>query len=110
MGLVNETLAMNGKNSIVVPSYMNKGDIKNCADYREIKLRSRRMKLWERTIQHHLQNKNLVIPRLNWIYASKETTQVILILRKLMENLERRKTLNMVINDKRRHTTRNQGN
>lgn len=110
MGLVNETLAMNGKNSIVVPFYMNKGDIKKGADYREIKLRSHEMKLWERTIQHHLQNKNLLILRPNWIYASKETTQVILILRKLVENLERRKTLNMVINDKRRHASRYQGN
>ena len=40
--------------SILVPIYKNKGDIQSCTNYREIKLMSHTMKLWERVIEHRL--------------------------------------------------------
>ena len=42
------------RRSILVPIYKNKGDIQSCTNYREIKLMSHTMKLWERVIEHRL--------------------------------------------------------
>ena len=42
------------RRSILVPIYKNKGDIKSCTNYREIKLMSHTMKLWERVIEQRL--------------------------------------------------------
>jgi len=39
------------RKSTLIPIYKNKGDIKNCANYRRIKLMSHTMKLWERVIE-----------------------------------------------------------
>jgi hypothetical protein len=40
--------------SILVPIFKNKGDVQSCINYREIKLMSHTMKLWERVIEHRL--------------------------------------------------------
>ena len=37
------------RRSVLVPLYKGKGDIKECGNYRGIKLMSHTMKLWERT-------------------------------------------------------------
>ena len=42
------------RNSTLVPIYKNKGDIRNCANYRGIKLKSHTMKLWEKVIERRL--------------------------------------------------------
>ena len=39
------------RRSVVVPLYKSKGYIKECGNYREIKLMSHSMKLWERVIE-----------------------------------------------------------
>ena len=39
------------RRSVLVPFYKGKGDIKECGNYREIKLISHSMKLWERVIE-----------------------------------------------------------
>jgi len=41
--------------------FKNKGDIQNCANYREIKLIIHTMKLWERVIEHRLSKETQVI-------------------------------------------------
>ena len=40
--------------SVVVPIYMNKGDIQNWTNYRWIKLMSHTMKLWKRVMEQRL--------------------------------------------------------
>jgi hypothetical protein len=42
------------RQSILVPIFKNKGDVQSCTNYREIKLMSHTMKLWERIIEHLL--------------------------------------------------------
>ena len=42
------------RRSILVPIFKNKGDVQSCTNYREIKLMSHTMKLWERVIEHRL--------------------------------------------------------
>jgi hypothetical protein len=42
------------RRSILIPIFKNKGDIQSCTNYREIKLMSHTMKLWERVIEHRL--------------------------------------------------------
>ena len=46
--------------STLIPIYKNKWDIKNCANYRGIKLMSHTIKLWERVIERRLRNETRV--------------------------------------------------
>ena len=43
-----------------IPNYKNKGDIQNYTNYREIKLISHTMKLWERVNEHRLRHETIV--------------------------------------------------
>lgn len=51
---------MNGENTLV-PIHKNKGDMQNCANYREIKLMNHTIKLWEIVIERRLRIKTQVI-------------------------------------------------
>jgi hypothetical protein len=42
------------KRSILVPIFKNKEDMQSCTNYREIKLISHTIKLWERITEHRL--------------------------------------------------------
>jgi hypothetical protein len=42
------------RRSILVPIFKNNGDVQSCTNYREIKLMSHTIKLWERIIEHRL--------------------------------------------------------
>ena len=49
-----------------------KGDIKECGNYRGIKLTSHTMKLWERVIEARLRKEVRVCGTAVWVYAWKE--------------------------------------
>jgi hypothetical protein len=42
------------RRSILVPIFKNNGDVQSCTNYREIKLMSHTIKLWEKIIEHRL--------------------------------------------------------
>ena len=47
------------RRSVLVPLYKGKGDIKECENYRGIKLMSHTMKLWERVIEIRIRRSRL---------------------------------------------------
>jgi hypothetical protein len=56
------------RKSIVVPVYLNKGDIQSYNNYRGIKLMSHIMKLWERVIEQRL-TLDKCIGKLIWVHV-----------------------------------------
>ena len=42
--------------STLIPIYKNKGDVQDCGNYRDIKLMSHTMKLWERVVEARLRS------------------------------------------------------
>ena len=55
--LVGERMPEEWKNSLLIPIYKNKGDAQCCGNYREIKLMSHTMKVWERIIEARLRDR-----------------------------------------------------
>ena len=60
------------RKSVLVPFYKGKGDIKECGNYRGIKLTSHTMKLWERVIEARLRKGSEGGGTAVWVYAWKE--------------------------------------
>ena len=60
------------RKSVLVPFYKGKGDIKECGNYRGIKLMSHTMKLWERVIEARLRKEVRVAEQQFGFYAWKE--------------------------------------
>ena len=46
--------------STLIPIFKNKGDIQECGNYREIKLTSHTLKIWERVVEGRLREKVMV--------------------------------------------------
>jgi Reverse transcriptase (RNA-dependent DNA polymerase) len=73
------------RRSILVPIFKNKGDIQSCTNYREIKLMSHTMKLWERVIEHRLRKLTTVSKNQFGFMHGRSTMEVIFLIRQLIE-------------------------
>ena len=73
------------KRSLLIPIYKNKGDAQCCGNYREIKLISRTMKVWERIIEARLMDRVEISKEQYGFMPGKGTTDVMFALRMLME-------------------------
>nr|GEX41040.1 retrovirus-related Pol polyprotein LINE-1 [Tanacetum cinerariifolium] len=86
--------------SEVIPVYKNKGDAQACSNYRDIKLLSYTMKLWERVIGRRLRRESRVSENQFGFMPGRSTTEAIHLLRSLMENYrERQRDLHMAFLD-----------
>ncbi|KAE8679239.1 protein AIG1-like isoform X3 [Hibiscus syriacus] len=73
------------RESTVIPIYKNKGDPQRCGNYKDIKLLSHTMKLWERVIEARLRQVTRVSENQFGFIADRSTTEAIHLLRRLME-------------------------
>ena len=70
---------------VLVPLYKGKGDIKECGNYRGIKLMSRTMKLWERVIEARTRKKMKIAEQQFGFVPGRSITDEIFCLRMLLE-------------------------
>jgi hypothetical protein len=61
------------------------GDVQNYTNYREIKLMSHTIKLWEMIIEHHLRGVTNVIKNQFGFMTGRTTMEAIFLIRQLME-------------------------
>ena len=73
------------RRSVLVPLYKGKGDIKECGNYREIKLMSHSMKLWERVIEARIRKEATIGEQQFGFMPERSTTDAIFCLRMLLE-------------------------
>ena len=73
------------RRSVLVPLYKGKGDIKKCGNYREIKLMSHTIKLWERIIEARIRNEVTIAKQQFRFMSGRSTTDAIFCLRMLLE-------------------------
>ncbi|KAK3533747.1 hypothetical protein QTP70_025045 [Hemibagrus guttatus] len=71
--------------SVLVPIFKNKGDVQSCSNYREIKLMSHTMKLWERIVEARLRKVVEICEQQYGFMPRKSTTDAIFALRILLE-------------------------
>ena len=83
--IITKKMPEEGRMSISVPIYNNKGDIQSCNNYRGIKLTSHAMKLWERVIEHRLRRITSVSEKQFDFMLDRSTIEVIYLLRRLVE-------------------------
>ena len=73
------------RRSMLIPIYKNKGDAQCCGNYREIKLMSHTMKVWERIIETRLRDRKEISKQQYGFMTVKGTTDAMFALRMLME-------------------------
>ena len=73
------------RRSVLVPLYKGKGDIEECGNYREIKLMSHTMKLWERVIEARIRKEVTIAEQQFGFMPGRSTTNAIFCLRMLLE-------------------------
>ena len=73
------------RRSVLVPLYKGKGDIKECGNYRGIKLMNHTMKLWERIIEARIRKEVTIAEQQFGFMAGRSTTYAIFCLRMLLE-------------------------
>ena len=73
------------RRSVLVRLYKGKGDIKECGNYREIKLMSHSMKLWERVIEARIRKEVTIAEQQFGFMPGRSTTDAIFCLRILLE-------------------------
>jgi hypothetical protein len=73
------------RRSTLVPIFKNKGYIQSCTNYREIKLMSHTMKLWERVIEHHLRGMTHITMSQFGFMSGRSTMEAIFLTRHVME-------------------------
>ena len=69
------------RKSVLVPLYRGKGDIKECGNYRGIKLMSHTMKLWEGIIEARIGKEVTIAEQQFGFMLGKSTTDAIFCLR-----------------------------
>ena len=88
------------KNSTLIPIYKNKRDIQSYGNYRGIKLMNYIMKLWERVIERRLRKEMHISKNQFGFMPGRSTTEVIYVLRNLMEKYRsRERDLHMIFID-----------
>ena len=83
--LVGEWIPEEWRRSVLIPIYKNKRDTQCCGNYREIKLMSHTMKIWERIIEARLRDRVEISKQQYGFMPGKGTTNALLALRMLME-------------------------
>ncbi|KAK3522185.1 hypothetical protein QTP70_027006, partial [Hemibagrus guttatus] len=83
--LESERMPEEWRRSVLVPIFMNKGDVQSCSNYRGIKLMSHTMKLWERVVEARLRKVVEICEQQYGFMPRKSTTDAIFALRILME-------------------------
>ncbi|KAK3519719.1 hypothetical protein QTP70_002672 [Hemibagrus guttatus] len=83
--LESEKMPEEWRRSVLVPIFKNKGDVQSCRNYREIKLMSHTMKLWERVVEARLRKIVEICEQQYGFMPRKSTTDAIFSLRILME-------------------------
>ena len=73
------------RRSVLVPLYKGKGDIKECGNYRGIRLMSHSMKLWERVIEARIRKNVRIGEQQFGFMPGRSTTDAIFCLRMLLE-------------------------
>ena len=71
----------------MVPLYKNKGDIKNCNNYRDIKLLSHTMKVWERVVEMRVRKVVSISENQFGFMPGRSTTEAIHLVRRLVEKI-----------------------
>ena len=83
--LQGEKMTGEWRRSMLVPLHKGKGDIKECGNYRGIKLMSHTMKLWERIIEARIRKKVTIAEQQFGFMPGRSTTDAIFCLRMLLE-------------------------
>ena len=73
------------RRSVLVPFHKSKGDIKECGNYRGIKLVNHTMKLWERIIEARIRKKVTIAEQQFGFMPERSTTNAIFCLKMLLE-------------------------
>ena len=95
------------RRSVLVPLYKGKGDIKECENYRRIKLMSHTMKLWKRIIEARIRKEVTIAEEQFGFMPGRSTTNAIFCLRMLLEKwTEGRRQCIASLLTWRKHTTR----
>ena len=83
--LVGERMPEEWRRSFLIPIYKNKRDAQCCGNYKEIKLMSHTMKVWERIIEARLRDRVEISKEQYGFMPGKGTTDAMFALRMLME-------------------------
>ena len=86
--LMGERMPEEWRRSVLIPIYKNKRDAQCCENYREIKLMSHTMKVWERIIETRLRDRVEITKHQYGFIPGKETTDDMFALRMLIEKYE----------------------
>ena len=78
-------MSVEWRRSVLVPLYNGKEDIKKCGNYREIKLMSHTIKLWERVIEARTRKELMIAEQQFGFVSGRSTTDAIFCLRMLLE-------------------------
>ena len=73
------------RRNVLVPLYKDKGDIKECGNYRGIKLMSHSMYLWKREIETRIRKVVTIAEQQFGFMPGRSTTDAIFCLRTLLE-------------------------
>ena len=73
------------RRSVLVPLYKGKGDIKECGNYRGIKLMNHSTKLWERVLEARIRKEVTIGKQQFGFVPGRSTTDAIFCLRMLLE-------------------------
>ena len=98
--LMGERMPEEWRRSVLIPIYKNKGDAQCCGKYKEIKLMSHTMKVWERIIETRLKDRVEISKQQYGFMPGKGTTDAMFALRMLMEKYRQgQKELHCVVVD-----------